>query len=146
MSDESEALRALTQAREGVADRLDREAGWYDPLYALAVGLMIASQALPFPYGTVAIGVLLALLALLYKTQERRTGVRMWGITPKQARFVAAGLGLLCGGLMLASLWLMRSGQGWLGPLALGAVGATIAFLGAKLWRRVFRAELRGAL
>lgn len=145
MSEEGEALKALTQAREAVADRLDREAGWYDPLYSVLVGAMIGAQAAPFPYGTLAIGGLLPVLMLLYRAKQRRTGVRMWGITPKRARWVALGLGAVCLPLMLGAMWLGLQGYGVLAACTIGPAGAAVAFIGSKLWRRVFRAELRGA-
>lgn len=145
MLNEAESLRALTQAREAVADRLDREAGWYDPLYALLVGGMIASQALPFPYGTLAIAMLLLPLVLLYRVKQRRSGVRMWGITPKRARWVAVGLAAVCLCLMLGATWLGLNGHRLLAAATMGPLAAAVAFIGSRLWRRVFRAELRGA-
>ncbi|MBY0447953.1 MAG: hypothetical protein K2P95_04620 [Hyphomonadaceae bacterium] len=145
MLNETESLKALTQAREAVADRLDKEAGWYDPLYSVLVGGMIASQALPFPYGTLAIGMLLPVLAVLYTTKQRRAGVRMWGVTPKRARWVALGLGAVCLCLMLAAVWLGLNGHRLLALATTGPAGAAVAFVASKLWRRVFRAELRGA-
>lgn len=144
MLNEAESLKALTHAREAVADRLDKEAGWYDPLYALLVGGMIASQALPFPYGTLAIGMLLPVLAVLYTTQQRRSGVRMWGITPKRARWVAFGMAAVCLCLMLGATWLGLNGHRLLAAATMGPLAAVFAFVASKLWRRVFRAELRG--
>lgn len=145
MLNEAESLRAMAQAREAVADRLDREAGWYDPIYSVLVGGMIGAQAAPFPFGTLGIGVLLPVLAVLYTTEQQRTGVRMWGITPKRARWVALGLGAVCFCLMLVATWLGMQGHGLLAAIGLGAAGGVVAFAGSKLWRRVFRAELRGA-
>jgi len=144
VANETENLMALAQAREAVADRLDREAGWYDPLYALLVGAVIASQALPIPYGTLSIGPFVAILAALYQVQVRRSGLRLLGTTPKRARWVALGMALVLVGLMLAAVWLGMNGHRLLAAATTGPLAAVVAFVGSRLWRRVFRAELRG--
>jgi hypothetical protein len=136
----AEALAAVRASREGLAGRLQYP-WWYDAIYAGSAGALVAVQALPSPWpGLGATACTLALL-LMFRAFTRRTGVSVTGLTPKRARWVAIGLGVVLVVLVLAA---MRVGENvWWAPLALGVAAAAVAYAASKLWRRVYLIDLR---
>lgn len=139
-----EALDAVRLAQGKVSEQV-AHANWrYDIVYSGLVGVMIASQGLPFPWGTATIGICVFGLVMLAKTWADRTGVWVSGVTPKRARWVAIFLGLLLGGMMVGVLLLTRKTGLWQIPVGAGIVGALIAYGASHLWWRVYRAETGG--
>ena len=135
-----EALAAVRASREGVADRL-RYPWWYDAIYAGSAGGLVAVQALPPPWPGLGATACTAALLLMFRAFTRRTGFSVMGLTPKRARWVAIGLGVALIVLVFAA---MRVGENvWWAPLVLGLVAALVAHGASKLWRRVYRIDLR---
>lgn len=134
----AEALAAIQATRTAVADRMVLP-WYYDALYAVAVGGMVASQALPSPKSTLAILACVGLLLLYATAWKKKVGAWVYGTTPKNARWVAIGGGLVAGALMIVSLYAARTLGLWWVPLAMGAVAAVVAFFINRLWVRVYR-------
>lgn len=145
--DPNEALAAIRAARESVESRVS-SSGWrYDLAYAAVVSAMVGSQALAPPLGVLGTALGVLALGLMLRAETRRTGVLLLGVTPRRARWVAFGLG----GVMLVamlSLVYVRFERPDLPLLAITAAVMALAFVvalgGSRLWRRVFRAEMRG--
>jgi hypothetical protein len=136
----AEALASVRASREGVAGRLQYPL-WYDAIYAGSAGGIVAVQALPPPWPALGALACTAALLFMFRAFTRRTGLSVMGLTPKRARWVAIALGVL---LVLLVVAAMRVGENvWWAPLMLGAVAAAAAHLAAKLWRRVYRVDLR---
>ena len=136
-----EALASIHAARSSVADRMVLP--WtYDALYAVAVGGMVASQIAPAPFGVIGIGVCICLLALYATLWKRKVGVWVYGTSPKRARWVAIGGGLVAGAAMVTAMYVMRTTGDWRIPLALAAVMTVLAYLTNRLWVRVYRREM----
>lgn len=144
--DPAEALASIRAARDSVEARVSSKSWSYDVPYAALVAGMVGAQAGPLPVGPLGSGIGVLALALLYRAESRRTGLRILGTTPRRARWVAIGLGAVMLVAMLGLLYVRRSRP----DLPLGLITAGVmafvfvaALIGSRLWRRVFRAEMR---
>lgn len=145
--DPAEALASIQSARDSVEARIATKGWSYDIPYALLVAGMVGAQAGPLPFGPLGSGVGVVLLVALYRAESRRTGVRILGTTPRRARWVAIGLGAVMAAAMLGLVYVRRSRPDLpLVPIVAGVMALVFvaALIGSRLWRRVFRAEMRG--
>ena len=142
----AEALEAIARSRRDVHDRV-AVGGWrYDLSYAAIAAGMVGGQALDTPFNLTASTLGILALVVLFQAESRRTGLRITGVSPRWARWVAIGCGLLFGALMLGVIALRRDAPHLpVGLIAGGAAAATfaVALIGSRLWRRVYRAEMR---
>lgn len=142
----AEALAAIEKSRRAVHDRV-ATGGWrYDLTYAVIVGGMVAGQAFDVPYNVLASTLGVLGLTIIFQRETKRTGLRLTGLSPRWARWVAIGLGLLFAAAMIGLIVLRRqSPETPVGLIAGGAGAATfvLALIGSRIWRRVYRAEMR---
>lgn len=141
----SEALEAIARSRRAVHDRV-ATGGWrYDLIYAAIVAGMVGGQALEAPFNIFASSFGVIGLAVMFQHESRRTGLRITGVSPRRARWVAIGMGVVLGAVMIGLVGLrLRAPEA---PLAaIGAAAAAVAFVlalgGSRLWRRVYRTEM----
>ena len=141
----AEALEAIARSRRTVHDRV-ATGGWrYDLTYAAIVAGMVGGQALDIPFNVLASTLGVLALAVIFQHESRRTGLRITGVSPRRARWVAIAMGLVFAAVMLGVVYLRRTAQDV--PVALiVAAAAAVAFghalIGSRIWRRVYRAEM----
>lgn len=148
-SDPAEALASIRSARESVEARVATKGWSYDVRYAAVVAAMIGSQALPTGVSVLAIGLCIVVLGLMFRAETQRMGVLLLGTTPRRARWVAFGLGGIMLVTMLAVVYVKHSRPDLpLVPItaAIMAVAFVLSLGASRLWRRVYRAEMRGAV
>lgn len=141
----AEALAAIAQSRKTVHDRV-AVGGWrYDLTYAAIVAVMVGGQAFgnPFNVSTSTLGLLG--LVLLFQHETRRTGLRITGVSPRHARWVAIAVGLAAAAIILGVTVVRRQSPDT--PVVLvaalgGAVAFVAAVIGSRIWPRVYRAEM----
>lgn len=141
----AEALAAIQASRRAVHDRVAGKGWRYDLTYSALIAGMVAGQVLDAPFNITASAVGVLGLAVIFQLETRRTGLRVTGISPARARWVAIGLGLVMATVMLGLVWLKRTpGAPSVGILVAGsgAVAFALALIGSRLWRRVYRAEM----
>lgn len=143
--DPKAALAAIEASRRAVHERVASKGWRYDLIYAGLITLIVTGQALKTPLNATASAVGVCLLAAVFTAESRRTGVRVLGVSPKNARWVAIAMGVLVAGVMFGMVALQRHGDPALfGPVvaAAGLVTFAVALGGSRLWRRVYRAEM----
>lgn len=143
--DPAAALAAIQASRRAVHDRVAGKGWRYDLTYSVLIAGMVAGQALDAPFNITASAVGVLGLAVIFQAETRRTGLRVTGISPARARWVAIALGLAMAAVMLGLVWLKRTpGAPSLAVLAAGsgALAFALALIGSRLWRRVYRAEM----
>lgn len=145
--DPNEALTAIRRSRQTVHDRV-ATGGWrYDLAYSAIMAGMVAGQVLDQPLNITVTTVGVLGLVVLFQTETRRTGLRVTGVSPAQARWVAIGMGLVVAAVMFGLLVAKRT-PGAPAPAVLAALAGAVAFamalIGSRLWRRVYRAEMGG--
>lgn len=141
----TEALEAIARSRRAVHDRV-ATGGWrYDLTYAALVGGMVGGQALDLPFNVLASTLGVLGLAVIFQLESRRTGLRITGVSPRRARWVAIAMGLLFAAVMLGLIFVRRTTPDLPVALIAGAAAAAaflLALVGSRLWRRVYRAEM----
>lgn len=141
----TEALAAIARSRRAVHDRVVGRGWRYDLTYAAIMAGMVGGQALDNPFNVSASTLGLLALVLLFQDEARRTGVRVTGVSPKHARWVAIGIGIVAAALIVGVAIVRRQlPQFDVGVLAAstGAVAFLVALIGSRVWRRVYRAEM----
>lgn len=144
--DPNEALTAIRRSRQTVHDRV-ATGGWrYDLTYSAIVAGMVGSQVLDNPFNIVGVSLGVVALMAMFQAETKRIGVRVTGVSPKQARWVAIALGLAMAVVMLGVVALTHRTDIPAVTVATGSMLAAfaIALIGSRLWRRVYRAEMRG--
>ncbi len=141
MTDPIDALKQVQDARAHMAERYTRGSWLYDLFYALLVGGLVATMALPMPYLLINETVLLVCLVILARWWRNRTGMWMSGVQPARARWVAIGIGGLMVVLTVLNLWWSHNGAELWAPVATGLAGVLMAFFGSRLWTSVYRRE-----
>lgn len=140
----AEALAAIASSRKTVHDRVAL-GGWrYDLTYAALVAGMVGGQALDNPFNVSASTLGLLGLVLLFQHETRRTGLRITGVSPRHARWVAIAIGLVAAAIIVGLTIVRRQSPGTDVAVvaALAAASAFVAALvGSRIWRRVYRAE-----
>ena len=143
--DAAEALSAIQASRRAVHDRVAGKGWRYDLTYSALIAGLVAGQVLDAPFNITASAVGVLGLAVIFQAETRRTGLRVTGVSPAQARWVAIALGLVMAAVMVALVSVKRMpnapsiavlGAGF------GALAFALALIGSRLWRRVYRAEM----
>lgn len=140
-NDPAAALAAIRQAQSTVQDRVAQGSWRYDLTYSAIAAVMVGGQAAPLPFNVLASGVGALSLALLMRAWSEKNGVMVLGTTPKNARWVAYGVGGLFLILMGLSLFVGRRDDMVWAPYALTAIAFVGALAFSRLWLRVYRAE-----
>lgn len=143
----AEALAAIEASRRTVHDRVATHGWRYDLSYAAICAGMVGAQALDIPFNVTGMTLGVLALVLMFQAEARRTGVRVTGVSPRYARWVAIALGAVMAGAMLGVVLarrLVEPAQLQLVVAAIIAVAFVLALIGSRLWRRVYRAEMRG--
>ncbi len=139
----AQALSAVHGARAELAARLDEGSWRYDLTYSALAGVIVAGQALPLGWNGLASLAGAGALGLLARDWARRKGVWVCGVTPRRARWVSLALGISIG-VLCGLVFLLTYGgvSRWI-ALPAAVVAAAMALGGSRLWRRVFRQDLR---
>lgn len=142
----AEALAAIEASRKAVHDRV-AGGGWrYDLTYAAITAGMVAGQAFDVPWNVLASSLGVLGLMVIFQRETKRTGLRLTGLSPRWARWVAVGIGLAFAAAMITLVVIRRqSPETPVGLIAGVAAVATfgVALIGSRIWRRVYRAEMR---
>lgn len=143
----AEALAAIAASRKTVHDRVSTHGWRYDLAYSAISAGMVGAQSLDSPFNVTSMTLGVLALVLMFQAEARRTGVKVTGVSPRNARWVAIALGAVFAGAMLGVVMARRLVDPIQLPLVVAAVMAAafvIALFGSRLWRRVYRAEMRG--
>lgn len=142
----AEALAAIEASRKAVHDRV-AGGGWrYDLTYSVITAGMVAGQVFDVPYNVLASSLGVLGLMVIFQRETKRTGLRLTGLSPRWARWVAVGIGLAFAAAMITLVVIRRqSPETPLGLIAGVAAVVTfgVALIGSRIWRRVYRAEMR---
>jgi len=136
----AEALAAIRDSRDAVARRVAKGSWTYDLTYSAVTAVMIGAHAFPSPVGVLGSSFGALGLALLSRQWAAKNGVFVSGVSPRRARWVALGLGVVLVGMILGVVWARREGVWWL-PLPLAAATFVASLTASRLWLRVYRAE-----
>ncbi len=144
----AEALADIARSRKVVRDRV-AGGGWrYDLTYAAIAAVMIGGQALDNPFNVSASTLGLLALVLLFQQESRRTGLRVTGMSPRWARWVAVAMGLVAA-LIIVGVAIIRHRFQEIDVAVVagvsGAAGFVMVLVGSRVWRRVYRAEMGAA-
>ncbi len=135
-----EALASIQAARSGVASVADYPIG-YDILYGAVCALLVAGPGLPGRWPVAIIPVAMAGLVWMVTAWRKKFGWWVNGYSPKKARWVSYGLGVVFLALAFLSVRGQGAGPDWL-FLVSGALGFVAAIIGNRLWMHVWRKEL----
>ncbi len=138
----AEALKTIRDAQARAGDDFSRNTWGYDITYSVLAAGMVGAQALAFPLNVILTSCATVALCLLAASWARRHGVRISGIKPKKARWVAYGLGAVF--LVLTIFTFLASAerhQSWVG-LITAPLGFGLALIGSRMWRTVYRREM----
>jgi hypothetical protein len=142
----AEALAAIEKSRRAVHDRVV-VGGWrYDVTYSVIAAVMVGGQALDTPYNVLASSLGVLGLAIIFQRETKRTGLKLTGLSPRWARWVAVGIGLLFAGAIVGLALVRREWPQVPVELVAGVAMAgtfAMALIGSRIWRRVYRAEMR---
>lgn len=144
-ADPAAALAAIQASRRAVHDRVASKGWRYDLAYSALMAGMVAGQVLEAPFNITASALGVLGLAVIFQVETRRTGLRVTGVSPGQARWVAIGLGLVMAAVMIGLMVLKRTAGGPSDAALVagsGALAFALALIGSRLWRRVYRAEM----
>lgn len=141
----AEALAAIAASRKTVSDRVAL-GGWrYDLTYAALMAVMVGGQAFDNPFNVSASTLGVLGLVLLFQHETRLTGLRITGVSPRHARWVAIAIGLVAAAIIFGVVAVRRQSPGTdVAVVAALAAGAAfvVALIGSRTWRRVYRAEM----
>lgn len=141
----AEALAALKRSQRDVHRKVGAGSWRYDLSYSAICAMMVGTQALDMPLNTVGVATGVLLLAVLFRREADRLGVSITGLSPRRARWVAIGLGMVLIPLMVLAILLNHFATSGLllalGAAALMAVAFVFCLVGSRLWLRVYRRE-----
>jgi hypothetical protein len=141
----AEALAAIQRSQQDIQRKVAAGSWRYDIGYSAICAMMVGTQALDMPLNTLGVGIGVLFLAVLFRREADRLGVSITGLSPRRARWVAIGLGMVLLPLMLLAILLNRFAPSGvmlaLGAAALMAVAFVVCLIGSRLWLRVYRRE-----
>ena len=141
----AQALAAIQRSQKDIQRKVAAGSWRYDIGYSAICAMMVGTQALDLPLNTLGVGVGVLLLAVLFRREADRLGVSITGLSPRRARWVAIGLGMVLLPLMLLAILLNHFATSGLklalGAAALMAVAFVVCLIGSRLWLRVYRRE-----
>jgi len=136
------ALKSIHKTQAAAGDRFSRDTWSYDLPYSVLVAAFVGGLGLPVPFDLlvpIAAGGALGGLAWGW---ARKHGVWISGTTPRRARWVAAGLGIVIGALAMAAMFARIEGGGVVFSLAAAVAAFVAALAGSRWWRAVYRREM----
>lgn len=143
--DPAEALAAIRQTRQDMHRKVGAGSWSYDLTYSAICAAMVGAQALDEPMNLLAVGAGSLWLAILFRRHSDRLGVSVTGMSPRRARWVAIGIGMIFLPLIVAGILLNHfAPSGALlasGIVGLSAVAFIVALVGSRLWLKVYREE-----
>ena len=142
--DDGEADEALAAIRV-VRTRMAGRARWSlarHAAFGVAMGGLVASYALPFPWTFGGLALCLLLTAAIAWRDRRRDGFFINGYRVGRTRGIAIDLALITMAALLVAATLKERWR-W-APLAAGLVVFAVATLGSIAWERAYRRELQG--
>ena len=141
----AEALAAIQQSQRDIQRKVATGSWRYDIGYSAICAMMVGTQALDMPLNTLGVAIGILMLAVLFRREADRLGVSITGLSPRRARWVAIGLGMVLLPLMLLAILLNRLAPSGamlaLGAAALMAAAFIACLIGSRLWLRVYRRE-----
>lgn len=138
--DPADALAEIRRAQTVAHDRIGPGSWPYDLIYAGLAAMAVGAQALPLPLNVLGSTLGAMGFGLLARGWANRYGVSVSWLSPRRARWVTYGLGVVILAMMLVGVALGRTGHRWL-ALPLGLAAGLAALLASRLWARVYRAE-----
>jgi hypothetical protein len=141
----AEALAAIQRSQKDIQRKVAAGSWRYDIGYSAICAMMVGTQALDLPLNTLGVAIGVLLLTVLFRREANRLGVSITGLSPRRARWVAIGLGLVLIPLMLLAILLNHFATSGvmlaLGAAALMAAAFIFCLIGSRLWLRVYRRE-----
>lgn len=141
----AEALAAIEASRKRAQARVAKGSWRYDVIYSGLLAGMVGSQALDMPLSAVGTCLGVVGLAMLFRREADRLGVSITGMSPKRARWVAIGLGMIFVLLVVAMILLKQFAPSalvfGLGVAGLMLLSFGLGLTGSRLWLRVYRRE-----
>lgn len=141
----AEALASIQRSQKDIQRKVAAGSWRYDIGYSAICAMMVGTQALDMPLNTLGVAIGVLLLAVLFRREADRLGVSITGLSPRRARWVAIGLGLVLIPLMLLAILLNHFATSGvmlaLGAASLMAVAFIVCLIGSRLWLRVYRRE-----
>ena len=141
----AEALASIQRSQKDIQRKVAAGSWRYDIGYSAICAMMVGTQALDMPLNTLGVAIGVLLLAVLFRREADRLGVSITGLSPRRARWVAIGLGLVLIPLMLLAILLNHFATSGvmlaLGAASLMAVAFVVCLIGSRLWLRVYRRE-----
>ncbi|RZJ03026.1 MAG: hypothetical protein EON89_13075 [Brevundimonas sp.] len=141
----AEALAAIQRSQQDIQRKVAAGSWRYDIGYSAICSMMVGTQALDMPLSTLGVAVGVLLLTVLFRREANRLGVSITGLSPRRARWVAIGLGMVLIPLMVLAILLNHFATSGvmlaLGAAALMATAFVFCLIGSRLWLRVYRRE-----
>jgi hypothetical protein len=141
----AEALAAIQHSQQDIQRKVAAGSWRYDIGYSAICAMMVGTQALDMPLSTLGVAVGVLLLTVLFRREANRLGVSITGLSPRRARWVAIGLGMVLIPLMVLAILLNHFATSGvmlaLGAAALMAAAFVFCLIGSRLWLRVYRRE-----
>jgi len=141
----AEALAAIQRSQQDIQRKVAAGSWRYDIGYSAICAMMVGTQALDMPLSTLGVAVGVLLLTVLFRREANRLGVSITGLSPRRARWVAIGLGMVLIPLMVLAILLNHFATSGvmlaLGAAALMATAFIFCLIGSRLWLRVYRRE-----
>lgn len=136
------ALKSIQAAQATAGDRFSRDTWSYDLPYSLFAAAIVGGLGLPVPFNILVPMVAGAALLGLAWGWARKHGVWISGTTPRHARWVAAGLGVVIAALVVAAIFARLQGGGIGFSLAMAGAAFIAAVVGSRWWRAIYRHEM----
>ena len=141
----AEALAAIQRSQQDIQRKVAAGSWRYDIGYSAICAMMVGTQALDMPLSTLGVAVGVLLLTVLFRREANRLGVSITGLSPRRARWVAIGLGMVLIPLMVLAILLNHFATSGvmlaLGAAVLMATAFIFCLIGSRLWLRVYRRE-----
>jgi len=136
------ALKSIENARAAAGDRFSRDTWSYDLPYSLFAAALVGGLGLSGPLNLI-VPILAggALVGLAWGWAQKH-GVWISGTTPRRARWVAAGLGIVIAVLAAVAVVARFEGGGVVFSLAVAIAAFVAALVGSRWWRKVYRREM----
>lgn len=138
-----DALKSIQDTREQALGKMDYWPWWYDAGYAASCALLVAGQGIGTGVGMLCTSIAIAILVVIMRKWQAKTGVWVNGYTPKRARWAAIGLAGLLIGLMGVSVVFGRMQDVIWVPIACGAVAAILGLVGMRVWMHLYRQDVK---
>ncbi len=136
------ALKSIHDAQAAAGDRFSRDTWSYDLLYSIFFATIVGGLGLSKPLNVlVPIVAGLALVGLAFGWAKKH-GVWISGTTPRRARGVAAGLGVVIAILVAVVVVVRLEGGGIIFGVAAAIATFVAALVGSRWWRAVYRREM----